>query len=170
MVQQKSSLQSFSNASAPRAAMRDTRFEAQPSFLSRTRASNGTLATAKFLGPLPGGKKIVKDTVGSGNSTDFLRVDLTEKSRVKLILFNRSEKQITASILDANGAVVSTNGRKQLVSVGAGNEAETLVRGAEPGVYYVRIKGPASGRNRYEVNLFANRTAGPVPLPCDCGI
>lgn len=128
------------------------------------------MATATFLGSFPAGKKVVKNTVGVGNPADFFRVELTEKSRMRLVLFNRSEKQISAAILDGNGVLVSVNGRRQLASVGAGEQAEILIRSAEPGVYYIRTKAAANGRNRYELNLFANPSGGPAPLPCGCGI
>lgn len=134
------------------------------------RASNGTLATAQVLGQLPGPKKTVNDAVGQGNSKDFFRLNVTEPSRLRLAFSNRSTAALTAAILDASGKVVNTQGRQQLVRVGAGEQAETLFRGANPGTYYLRISSPNSGNNRYRVNLFANSNQIPQPLPCGCGL
>lgn len=129
---------------------------------SYTRAANGTLATATSLGSFPPGKRTIKGTVGQGNSTDFMQIELTANSRIRVLLANASQGRITGSILNANGAAISTGG-------GVGQTSELLVKGAKPGTYYIRVKGPASGTNRYTVNLFVNRTGGPAPLPCGCG-
>ena len=136
--------------------------------LSRS-ASNGTLATATPLGSFPSGKATVKDTVGKGNPTDFMRVDLTDNSRVRLALANRSKSQINAALLDATGAVTKAQG-KSVLAVAAGQQGNTVFKGVKPGTYYLRIKATASGTNAYEANLFVNRTSGPAPLPCGCGI
>jgi hypothetical protein len=136
--------------------------------VQRVRASNGTLATATVLGTFPSSKKTVKNSVGRGNPIDFFRLDLSEASRITLNFVNRSGSQLNAAILDANGNAIKLNGRKQ-VSVAANKQTDTLVRGAQPGVYYIRIKGPASGTNRYDFNLFVNRSGSPAPLPCACG-
>lgn len=137
-----------------------------PAPLGRIRASNGTPATAEVLGSFPPGKATIKNSVGRGNRLDFFRFELTEKARVKLSLFNRSQGNLTAAILDANGNVVS--GRRNLAA--AGDKVDTLIRGAVPGTYYIRVKGAGSSNQRYECNLFVNRAGGPLPLPCDCGV
>lgn len=136
----------------------------------RARASNGTLATATALGSFPPGKAKIKDSVGNGNRIDFFQFELTEKGRVKLSLFNRSQSTLTAVILDAAGNVVSSNGRKRPAAAAAGEKVDTLVRGAVPGTYYIKVKGSGGSNQRYECNLFVNRAGGPLPLPCDCGI
>jgi hypothetical protein len=133
-------------------------------------ASNGTLATAQPLGSFPGGKATVKDTVGQGNPTDFMQIDLTENSRIRLVLNNRSQTRLTAALLNATGAVANVRNGRQILAVTGGQKGETLFTGVKPGTYYLRIKSPASGSNSYEANLFFNRTGGPAPLPCDCGI
>jgi hypothetical protein len=133
---------------------------------SLTRAArNGTLATATPLGSFPPGKRTVKGTVGQGNSTDFLQLELTANGRIRVLLANNSQGRLTGAVLNANGATVATAATAR----GTRQTSELLVKGAKPGTYYIRIKGPASGNNRYTVNLFVNRTNGPAPLPCGCG-
>jgi hypothetical protein len=132
-------------------------------------ARNGTLATATALGTFPPGQRKIKNNLSRQNTTDFFQIELTAKGRIKLALSNRAEAPITASILDSTGKVVSLNGRKQLVRADAGTKAETLIKSAEPGVYYLRFKGNGNSNAPYEANLFVNRPGGPQPLPCGCG-
>jgi hypothetical protein len=166
---QKQRLHALRNSSVLSEPLQKPSFGQQNSAVSRTRASNGTLATATFLGNFPGSKKTVKDSVGRGNPTDFFRVDLSETSRIKVNFFNRSNANLRLTLLDTNGNVVSANGRR-LTTIRAGKTATTLVRGAVPGTYYLKAEGAANGNHRYEMNLFINRSGGPAPLPCGCGV
>ncbi len=127
------------------------------------RASNSTLATATPLGTFPPGKRTVKDAVGSGNTTDFMQIEVTANSRVRMLLSNGSRSRMTGALLSANGAVIASAVSRP------GQRGEVLVPGTQPGIYYLRIRGAASGTNRYTVNLFVNRSSGPEPLPCGCG-
>lgn len=132
-------------------------------------ARNGTLATATTLGTFPPGQRKFRNNLSQQNTTDFFKIELTAKGRIKLALSNRSDVPITAAILNSAGKVVSFNGRKQLVRADAGTKVETLIRSADPGVYYLRFKGNSDARAAYEANLFVNRPGGPQPLPCGCG-
>lgn len=138
--------------------------------LGKRASSNGTLATAKGLGSFPPGNRKFKDVVGPGNSSDFFRIDITENARLKLFLSNLSEGEISGAILNAAGKVVTANGKRQLINVAGGESANTLIRTATPGTYYLRVTNGTSDRSRYEVNLFVNRKGGPAPLPCGCGV
>lgn len=169
MVQQKQRLQSLRNTSAFEPLQKQS-FGQQNFALSRTRASNGTLATATFVGNFPGSKKTVKDSVGRGNPVDFFRLDVSETSRIKVNFLNRSNSNLRLTLLDGNGNLVSSNGRRSLTRIGAGKTATTLVRGAAPGTYYLKAQGGTNGTHRYEMNLFVNRSGGPAPLPCGCGV
>lgn len=150
----------------------EARFTAQPSAqlgrMARA-ARNGTLATATSLGTFPPGQRKFKNGLNKNNPTDFYKIELTEKGRIKLALFNRSEAPITSSILDATGRVVSLNGQRLATTASAGTKVETLVKSANPGIYYLRFHGGARKATAYEVNLFVNRLGGPQPLPCGCG-
>jgi hypothetical protein len=138
--------------------------------LSR-RASSAQLTTAKQLGSLsPGGTASVKDSVGRGNPTDFMQLELTSESRLRLALTNRSNIRISALLLDASGQPATVRNGNPSLSVAAGQKDETLFKGLGPGTYYLRIKSAPKARNQYEANLFVNRSGGPAPLPCDCGI
>lgn len=136
--------------------------------LSRS-ASNSTLATATPIGSFPPGKATVKGTVGQGNPLDFMQVDLTDNSRMRLVLANRSKNQISVALLDATGATIKVQGKSALMVAG-GQQGDSVFKGVKPGTYYLRVKAIASGTHAYEVNLFVNRTSGPAPLPCGCGV
>lgn len=168
MVQSNRNSTSLSSSLQQASALTKANRASVSAFTPRVRAANSTLATATFLGTFPSSKKTVKDSVGQGNPADFFRVELTEASRIKLNFVNRSEVRLTAAILDANGKLITSSGRKQ-ITVAAGKQGDTLVQGAQPGVYYVRVKGVASRTNRYDFNLFINRSGSPAPLPCGCG-
>jgi hypothetical protein len=168
MAQQKHPLVSSLHSATSAIATGNRTKLGQSGFQTRA-SSNGTLATAQFLGDVPSSKKTVKDAVGTGGATDFYQVNLTDKSRLRVVFTNRSGATLTGSVLDAAGKVVLFKGKKQEVSLAANETKETLIRGANPGTYYLRVKGKAQGTNRYEINLFANRTGGPLPLPCSCG-
>lgn len=170
MVQQKHTLAGLQQGSLSTAISNRTKASADLNLGRRTRASgNSTLDAAKFLGAYPPGKKTVKDSV-QNKIADFFQLELTAKSRVRAVLSNRSSEKLTASLLDANGKIISANGKKQKISFDGNQTVETLIRGATPGTYYLKIEGAASTKQRYEVNLFINRNGGPQPLPCDCGI
>ncbi len=140
------------------------------SLTAGTRASNSTLATAKKLGTFPPGHRNFKDSVGSKKSSDFFQIEITENSRIKLFLTNRSEGEISGAILNAAGKVVTANGKRQQIAVSGGEKASTLVPTAQPGIYYLQVKNATNSKNAYEVNLFVNRKGGPTPLPCGCGV
>lgn len=152
-----SSSKSFTGSSGPRTQR------------SRS-ASNGTLATATPLGSFPPGQASVKNAVGQGNPVDFMRLDLTDSSRLRLVLANRSNSRLSAALLDATGAVATVRNGRRSLTVAAGQQGQTVFTGVKPGTYYLRIRSAASGTNPYEANLFVNRTSGPTPLPCGCGI
>lgn len=173
MAQQKNNSLRLDPRTAQAGIKTEARFTAQtltsPQFGRTSRAaSNGTLATATSLGTFPPGQRKFKNNLSKQNSIDFFKIELTAKGRIKLALSNRSEAPVTASILDSTGRVVSLNGRRQLVKADAGTKAETLIKSADPGVYYLRFKGNVSRSAAYEVNLFVNRPGGPQPLPCGC--
>jgi hypothetical protein len=128
-----------------------------------TRASNGSLTTATPLGAFPPGKRTIADAVGQGNSTDFMQIEVTANSRVRMLLSNNSRSRMTGALLNAKGAVVASSASQP------GQRGEVLVPGVRPGIYYLRVRGAVSGTNRYTVNLFVNRSSGPEPLPCGCG-
>ncbi|MBF2049525.1 MAG: hypothetical protein EDM05_041825 [Leptolyngbya sp. IPPAS B-1204] len=169
MAQQKQSLQALGSISALETVKR-TNLRQQNAMATRTRASNGTLATATLLGDFPGRKRTVKDSVGRGNPNDFFRINVNQTSRIKVNFFNRSDVNLKLALLDSTGKAISANGRRQLTTIGAGKTATTLVRGAAPGTYYLKAQGPTNGNHRYEMNLFVNRSGGPAPLPCGCGV
>lgn len=129
----------------------------------RTRSSNGSLATATPLGAFPPGKRTVTDVVGQGSSTDFMQIEVTANSRVRMLLTNNSRSRMTGALLSSTGAVIASAVSQP------GQRGEVLVPGTRPGIYYLRVRGAASGTNRYTVNLFVNRSSGPEPLPCGCG-
>jgi hypothetical protein len=174
MVQQFQTQSGFSRAQTTNsgtavAAAKSQSLESPVALRQQGRASNGSLATATGLGNLSSRKRI-NDTVGQRNRKDFFQVAVTEPGQIRLKFSNRSEASLTAAILDANGTVVNSRGRQQLLRVGAGVQVETLFQGSQPGVYYLRVTGPGRGNHRYQVDLFANSNLGPQPLPCGCGL
>ncbi len=140
---------------------------AQPLSLSR-RASSSQLATAQQLGSFPG-QATVKGSVGRGNPVDFMQVDLTANSRMRLEMTNRSGTRIQTVLLDASGQAVTLRKGRASLTVAGGEQGETVFRGLKTGTYYLEIKSAAQGTNRYQASLFVNRTGGPAPLPCGCG-
>lgn len=146
---------------APVTAASQTSFS-QP--LSRARLDKTSL-----LGSFSSGKSSVTNTVGRGNPTDLVEIDLAANSRMRLKLNNRSNTQIKALLFDADGKAASIrNGRARLGAAG-GKQAETVFKGLQPGTYYLQIQSAPKGTNQYKVDLFINRTGGPEPLPCGCG-
>jgi hypothetical protein len=134
----------------------------------RNRAANSTLATAKALGTFPPGNRKFRDAIGRGNPSDFFRLEVTENSRIKLFLTNRSSNAITGAILNQRGQVINLNGKRQLITLAANQQSNTLLRSAAPGIYYLRFTSSDTSKTNYEVNLFVNRKGGPAPLPCGC--
>lgn len=139
--------------------------------LGNRSASSRTSPRAKNLGSFPPGNRKFKDAVGSGNSTDLFRFEVTSDSRIKLFLTNlSSDGVISGAILNAAGKVVTANGKRQFITVEGGEKVSTLIQTAKPGTYALQIRNASSGKNPYEVNLFVNRKGGPAPLPCGCGV
>jgi hypothetical protein len=174
MAQQQTHSLNLAHLTATGGMATPSRFTAQkissPQLGRTSRAArNGTLATATPLGTFPPGNRKFKNNLSRNNPVDFFQIELTGKGRIKLTVSNRSEAPITASILDAMGKVVSLNGRNQRVRADAGTKAETLIKSAEPGVYYLSFRGNSNRTAAYEANLFVNRPGGPQPLPCGCG-
>lgn len=137
---------------------------------TRNRASNGTLATATALGSFPPGNRQFKNAIGRGNPNDFFRLEVTQNSRIKLFLTNRSDNSITGAILNGRGKVIAVNGKQQIITLEGGESGNTLLKTATPGTYYLRFSGPSNRSSSYQVSLFVNRKGGPAPLPCGCGV
>lgn len=108
--------------------------------------AGNTLATARNIGILTGSRSF-QDFVGTTDTNDYYRFDLTQNSNFSLALSGLSA-DADVELLNSNGQVIAS-------SVTSGLNSESINRSLATGTYYVRVY-PYSGNTNYQLALTAN--------------
>ncbi|MFN7677319.1 MAG: pre-peptidase C-terminal domain-containing protein [Cyanobacteriota bacterium] len=113
--------------------------------LSATPTDNAgnTLAAARAIGALTGSQTFA-DWVGSADSDDYYRFDLSEPRNLTLLL-NGLGANADAELLNSEGTVLAS-------SSNGGSLAESIISPLDVGAYYVRVY-PFAGSTSYNLTL-----------------
>ncbi|OPH10184.1 S8 family serine peptidase [Cylindrospermopsis raciborskii] len=107
--------------------------------------AGNTLATARNIGTLTS-TQTFSDFVGSSDTNDYYRLDLSQTSNFSLSLTGLSANADT-QLLNSSGTVIQS-------SQNAGKVSESINRSLNAGTYYVRVY-PYSGNTNYTLTLSA---------------
>jgi subtilisin family serine protease len=110
-----------------------------------TDQAGNTLATARNIGTLSGSQTF-SDFVGSVDTNDYYRFDLTQTSTFNLSL-NGLSADADTQLLNSSGTVIQS-------SQNGGTTSESISRSLSAGTYYVRVY-PYSGNTSYSLTLSA---------------
>ncbi|MFM2063682.1 MAG: hypothetical protein RLZZ507_3353 [Cyanobacteriota bacterium] len=113
--------------------------------------AGNTLSTARNLSILSGSRSF-QDFVGSSDTNDYYRFDLTQNSNFSLGL-NGLSADADVQLLNSSGVVIQSS------TVG-GSSAESITRQLTAGRYYVRVY-PYSGNTNYNLTVSATAVAQP---------
>ncbi len=114
--------------------------------------AGNTLATARNIGTLSSSQSFT-DFVGSSDTNDYYRFDLSQSSNFSLSL-NGLSADADVQLLNSSGTVLSS-------SANGGTTAESITSTLGTGTYYVRVF-PYSGNTNYSLTLAA-ASAPPPP-------
>ena len=107
--------------------------------------AGNTLATARNIGALSS-TQTFSDWVGSADTNDYYRFDLTQASSFNLTL-NGLSADADVQLLNSSGTVLQS-------SLNGGSTAESISQSLTAGTYYVRVF-PYSGNTNYNLALSA---------------
>ncbi|MFN7900100.1 MAG: pre-peptidase C-terminal domain-containing protein [Synechococcaceae cyanobacterium] len=110
--------------------------------------AGNTLAAARNIGTLSSNQSF-SDWVGSTDSNDYYRFDLSQASNFALTL--------TGLSADADVQLLNTSGAQMAISEADGSTAESINSTLAAGTYYVRVY-PFSGSTTYNLSLSATPT------------
>jgi hypothetical protein len=114
--------------------------------------AGNTLTTARNIGTLSSSRSFT-DFVGSTDTNDYYRFDLSQSSNFSLSL-NGLSADADVQLLNSSGTVLTS-------SANDGTSAESISRSLNAGTYYVRVF-PYSGSTNYNLTLAA-ASAPPPP-------
>ena len=113
--------------------------------------AGNTLATARNLGNLSS-PRTFNDYVGSNDTNDFYRFNLTQNSNFSLLL-NGLSADADVRLLNSSGVVIQS-------STAGGTSSEAISRLLTAGTYYVQVY-PYIGNTNYSLSLSATALAIP---------
>ena len=109
-----------------------------------TDGAGNTLGDARNLGTLTG-RRSFNDAVGSSDTNDYYRFDLTQTRNFSLALDDLSA-DADVQLLDSNGQVLQS-------SALSGTRSEQISRALSAGTYYVRVYPYSSANTNYKLTL-----------------
>ena len=110
--------------------------------------AGNTLAAARNIGTLSSSQSF-SDWVGSTDTNDYYRFDLSQASNFALTLNGLSD--------NADVQLLNTSGAQLTISQAAGSTAEAISSTLAAGTYFVRVY-PSSGNTTYNLTLSATPT------------
>jgi Bacterial pre-peptidase C-terminal domain/Matrixin len=122
------------------------------------RAGN-SIGRAKSLN-LVNGTASFSDRVSGGDRTDFLKIRLSQRSRVSFQL-SQLRSNADLALLNAQGKTIQSSRR-------SGSQSERFQRTLEAGTYYLRVNQRGNGKTSYQLGIKAtlvNGTGGTNELP-----
>ncbi|BBD58390.1 peptidase [Nostoc sp. HK-01] len=115
--------------------------------VTSTDGAGNTLATARNIGTLTGSRTF-QDFVGSSDTNDYYRFNVTQNSNFNLALSGLSA--------DADVQLLNSSGQTIASSVASGLGSELITRTLGVGTYYVRVYPFSTGNTNYQLVLTAS--------------
>ncbi|AFY42497.1 pre-peptidase C-terminal domain-containing protein [Nostoc sp. PCC 7107] len=112
-----------------------------------TDGAGNTLAAARNIGTLTGSRTF-QDFVGSSDTNDYYRFNVTQNSNFSLALSGLNA-DADVQLLNSSGQIIAS-------SVASGLGTELITRTLATGTYYVRVYPFSTGNTNYQLVLTAN--------------
>jgi hypothetical protein len=135
-----------------------TNFKLNSTPPARPDYAGNTTGSARYIGTLGSSNSSYRDWVGSADTNDYYRFNISGRSNFTLNLTGLSS--------DADVQLLNSAGNQITYSNSGGNNNESINTQLSTGTYYVRVY-PYSGNTNYNLSLNATRVNYSAPVAID---